>query len=213
MTPTVHTILLTGFGPFPGVPENVTAQLVPALARRARATFADTAVHTEIFDTAWTSAPQRAAALIAEHRPALALHFGVAREARGFRIERIAQNVCRDAPDATGCLPLSATLDHAGPDVRSAALDAEAIAVHLEARGFPVSLSDDAGAYLCNAVLYHSLAAAEALSDAPGEACRSGFVHIPSDLSRPPLTFPEALEGALEIVRACLTQIERTRSG
>jgi len=209
MASTTRTVLLTGFGPFPGVPENATARLVPVLAERARATFPGVAIHTEIFDTTWTSAPQRAAALIAEHRPTLALHFGVAREARGFQIERQAQNLCRIDADAAGDLPLSAKLDHRGPDVRPAALDADAIAAHLAACGFPVSLSDDAGAYLCNAVLYHSLAAVEALSDAPGAACHSGFIHIPADLSRPPLPFPRAVDGALEIVRSCLGQIER----
>lgn len=208
-----HTILLTGFGPFPGVPDNATARLVPALAKRARDAFENIAVHTAILDTAWNSAPQRAAALIAQHRPTLALHFGVAHEAHGFRIERVAANICRIATDATGCLPTSAKLDHHGPAMRPAALDTKAIALHLEACGFPVSLSDDAGAYLCNAVLYHSLAAAEALSDKQGTACLSGFVHIPADLSRPPLTFPEAVEGSLEIIRSCLAQIDRGRSG
>lgn len=204
MSATASAILLTGFGPFPGVAENATAKLVPALADLARAEFPQHEVRVEIFETAWGVAPHRAAALIAQHRPALALHFGVAREARGFQIERIARNVCRIANDVTGCGPSSAVLAHEGPDIRSAAIDADALAAHLTRLGYPVSLSDDAGAYLCNAVLYHSLGAAQALAQIEGTACRSGFIHIPADLDGPPLSFAQALEGSLEILRNCL---------
>ena len=78
-----RTILLTGFGPFPGVAENATSKLVPALAAAAREAFAEHAFLSEILDTAWDSAPARVAALLAHHKPHLALHFGVAREAQG----------------------------------------------------------------------------------------------------------------------------------
>lgn len=200
-----RAILLTGFGPFPGVAENATARLVPELALRAAEAFPEHTFHHDILETAWGAAPQRAADLIATHRPILALHFGVSRDADGFRIERTAQNVCRIAADVTGYLPAAAQLDCTGPDARTARLDTAALAAHLGARGYPVSVSDDAGAYLCNAVLYHSLAAAEGLAP---RACRAGFVHIPADLSGPPLSFAEALEGSLEIIRAVLQTID-----
>lgn len=205
MTRATRTVLLTGFGPFPGVADNATARLVPDLALRAADIFPDHTFHHDIFETAWGAAPLRAAHLIALHRPMLALHFGVAREAAGFRIERTAQNLCRIAADVTGCLPAASHLDGAGPETRTSGIDTGALAARLASRGYPVSISDDAGAYLCNAVLYHSLSAAEALAPA---ACRSGFIHIPSDLSGPPLSYPEALEGSLEIIRALLEAID-----
>lgn len=204
MSQNPREILLTGFGPFPGVAENATARLVPELALRAANAFPEYTFHHAILETAWGAAPQRAAELIATHRPILALHFGVARDADGFRIERTAQNMCRIAADVTGCLPAGAQLDCTGPDVRTAGLDTTALATRLGSLGYPVSISDDAGAYLCNAVLYHSLAAAERLVPRP---CRAGFVHIPADLSGPPLSFAEALEGSLEIIRAELQTI------
>ena len=205
MSRAARSVLLTGFGPFPGVTENATARLVPQLALRAAAVFPAYTFHHDILKTAWGAAPERAAHLIATHQPVLALHFGVAREADGFRIERTAQNLCRIAADVTGCLPTAAQLDCAGPDARTSGIDAAVLALRLEALGYPVSISDDAGAYLCNAVLYHSLAAAEALAIRP---CRSGFIHIPADLSGPPLSFPEALEGSMEIIRAMLDTID-----
>lgn len=196
-------MLLTGFGPFPGIADNATARLVPALARAAEAALPAYTFHSGILQTAWSTAPERAVNLIATHRPALALHFGVAREANGFRIETRAANACSHTSDAEGCLPHSAHLCQTGPRHRHASIDTAAVCRHLAARGFPVSLSDDAGTYLCNAVLYHSLAAAGAPHAPP---CRTGFIHIPADLSGPPLTFSMALEGALEIIRVCLDE-------
>ena len=194
------TVLLTGFGPFPGIAENETARLVPALAQTAASAFPGRVFHHEVLDTTWGAAPGRAMALITRHRPSLALHFGVAASARGFRIERCAHNICRLSPDATGCLPSDARLSHDGPDLNPVSIDTAKIEARLKARGFPVSLSDDAGGYLCNAVLYHSLTATKGLP----AACSTGFIHIPANLEGPPLSFSDALEGALEIVRACL---------
>lgn len=205
MSQGARSVLLTGFGPFPGVAENATARLVPELAQRATQAFPSYTFHHYILETAWDAAPERVAHLIATHRPALALHFGVSRQARGFQIERTAQNVCRNAADATGCLPAAAHLDSTGPPTRATRVDAERLSERLAQLGYPVSFSDDAGAYLCNAVLYRSVAAAEALAP---QACRAGFIHIPADLSGPPLSFLEALNGSVEIVRTCLDAID-----
>jgi pyroglutamyl-peptidase len=193
-------ILLTGFGPFPGVPENATARLVTALAERAREVWPAHVFEIDILDTHWTNAPQRIAELFDRFQPSLALHFGVAREAQGFRLERLARNECRHAPDAAGCLPGARHVLAHGPEVHPVSIDVDRIAARLAGAGLPVSLSEDAGAYLCNAVLYHAL---ETARDLP-EPCRAGFVHIPADLDLPSLSFDKALEGSLEIIRACL---------
>jgi pyroglutamyl-peptidase len=193
-------VLLTGFGPFPGVPENVSGTLVRHLVRAARRSMQDCRFASAVLPTEWARAPRTLAKLHADHVPILALHFGVAAETRGFRIETEARNDCRASSDARGRQPLSQRLFDDGPDVRRATLAAGAIAAELRTKGYPVSLSDDAGGYLCNAALYHSLVLAEA-ADA---GCRVGFVHIPANLDGPPLSLEQALAGALEIVRLAL---------
>ncbi|MEQ1718161.1 MAG: pyroglutamyl-peptidase I [Hyphomicrobium sp.] len=193
-------ILLTGFGPFPGVPENATGPLVMALAERARRRWPAHVFEAGILDTEWTTAPARIAELLERFQPSLALHFGVAREAQGFRLERVARNLCREAPDAAGCLPATRHILHGGPDVHPVSIDVEHIARRLSHLGLPVALSEDAGAYLCNAVLYHALETAKGLS----VPCRAGFIHIPTDLTSASLSFERALEGSLEILDACL---------
>jgi pyroglutamyl-peptidase len=202
-------ILLTGFGPFPGVPENATARLVPRLASAARDLFPAYDVVAEILPTEWAAAPQRLADLLARSGPVLALHFGVTRHAEGFRIELVGRNECKQTEDAGGCLPASGVLIEDGPPKLGCTLPAERIVDRLVRLGVPATTSEDAGGFLCNALLYHSLAAARAL-ETPRLA---GFVHLPIDLPERNaaqdrrLDMRGAIAGGLEIIAECLDAI------
>jgi pyroglutamyl-peptidase len=153
------TVLITGFGPFPGVPVNATMQLVPELAQAAARQFAGVRIATEVLATEWTSAPRRLDGLLAEIEPDLVLHFGVSPRARGFEIEARARNVCTQAPDAAGALPVGTAIRDGGAEFMAASLPAQHIVARLRRRGIPAFVSRDAGGYLCNATLYHSLGA------------------------------------------------------
>lgn len=193
-------VLLTGFGPFPGVAENATGRLVPELARQARLLFPGHRFETDVLPTQWQTAPQRLTALLRTLQPDLVLLFGVAKDAPGFRIETEAVNLCRASPDAAGLPPLAPVLVHGAANAYSTTLPTDAIVRRLKSLGLPVSLSNDAGGYLCNAALYHAL---HAIGSA-GHPCRAGFIHIPDDLSKPPLTLKDAIAGALEIIGVSL---------
>ncbi len=205
-----RTLLLTGFGPFPAMPANATGVLVPALAEAAAAAFPGLSVHAEILATEWAAAPRRLDVLLRRIEPDVVLHFGVSARARGFEIEAVGRNVRADADDACGKKPASACVRASGPDTLASTLPVAAIVARLRALGLPAYASRDAGAYLCNAVLYHSLARAAA---APG--LKRGFIHIPAALAdarpgliprrgRAALDWPGALAGGIEIVAACL---------
>src|SRR5262245_7403050 len=99
-----RSILLTGFGPFPGVPQNATSVLVPRLAEAARAELPGLDVAWDILATEWLAGTERLVAVLDERQPALALHFGVSERAQGFVIERQARNVCAPMADACGAL-------------------------------------------------------------------------------------------------------------
>lgn len=210
------TVLVTGFGPFPGVPVNATMRLLPELSRSVSRLFPDVRFAFEVLPTEWAAGPRRLNRLLAETAPDLALHFGVSSRARGFEIEQRARNACAATPDASGALPKGVAVQDGGAEHLPASLPVRHIVARLRRLGIPAFVSRDAGAYLCNAALYHSLSSAR---DASGR--RVGFVHIPATLARPgganrgrsgacPLTWEEALDGALEIVAACLG---RTRPG
>jgi pyroglutamyl-peptidase len=195
------TLLLTGFGPFPDVPKNATAKLVPDLGRRARQEFSGLRVVTRILPTEWNVGPKQLAALIQRERPVVAVHFGVTNDANGFRIETRAQNRCGAKPDAKAALPPALTLAADGPAALNATIPTRDIVRHLQALGLPAVLSSDAGDYLCNAIFYHALTA---LQDGGASPSMCGFIHIPRDFPQPQMTYAEALRGSLEIIRICL---------
>jgi pyroglutamyl-peptidase len=209
---------LTGFGPYPGVPANATALLVPRLAKAAGALFGTHDVVSEILPTEWTAAPRRLTRLLDGIDPALVLHFGVCQDAKGFQLELISRNLRTALQDAAGELPASDCVIETGPDLLATTLPAERIAARLLGLGFPCTTSDNAGSYLCNALLYHSLAAARGLP-APHLA---GFVHVPASLTghgrdgqeaHPdcPLDWRRAIAGGIEIIAACLESATELR--
>ena len=200
-------VLITGFGPFPGVPVNASMPLLAELAARAPRLFVGVHLTVAVIATEWLAAPQRLNRLLAESRPDVALHFGVSSRARGFELELRARNACSAVPDASGALPPDDKCDADGAEHLPVSLPVRQIAQRLRRLGIPAFLSRDAGAYLCNAALYHSLRLARA---APRR--RVGFIHIPAALARSapcrpgacPLGWDAAVLGALEILAGCL---------
>jgi pyroglutamyl-peptidase len=169
-------ILVTGFGPFPGVPVNASAILVAALRDAPPFGAAIARLHMAVLPTDWAEAPARARALIEELAPDLVLHFGVSARARDFQIETRAFNLRRSSPDCAGRLPGGNYVKPSGPPVLGATLPAALLVRQLGLAGIPASLSRDAGRYLCNATLYSSLLHGRSLQRPP----RIGFVHIPA---------------------------------
>ena len=87
-------ILLTGFGPFPGVAANATSLLVPRIGLAARHAFPGVAIVSHILPTEWDAGLHVVRELYANLRPEIALHFGVSGRARGFEIEARGRNHC-----------------------------------------------------------------------------------------------------------------------
>lgn len=205
MTGCSDTIVLTGFGPFPGMPENASARLVPKLVQLVERRFTAHRVVGRILPTEWVRAPADLEALYARERPKLALHFGVSERANGFVIETQGKKALRALPDASGAYP---PLDSqtSAPTALAVQLPTREIVERLQALGIAARLSDDAGAYLCNAVLYRSLE----LALAAKEPVKVGFVHIPHVIApagsggMASLDFSQALAGGLEVIRAAL---------
>jgi pyroglutamyl-peptidase len=204
-------ILLTGFGPFPSVPENASSLLVPEVAAKAGRLFRGFAVQAELIPTEWRAAEIRLSLLMTELKPVVALHFGVSSKAMGFVVEARGRNFASALSDAAGELPSDRCIAPGGPDYLPANLPAGLIVARLRRRGLPAFISRDAGAYLCNAVLYRSLDIVRRC----GPMTRNGFIHIPSTLhderrprfrSRPtcPLRWEQAIDGGLEIIAATL---------
>lgn len=179
------TVLITGFGPFPGVPQNASARLARELATQARRRHPDFRFVAAVLPVSWDAAPHRLARLIERTNPVLALHFGVSKRAGGFVLETLARNRAVPRPDHEGRAPVSSALVPGGRRELSATLPAATLAKALRTLDLETRLSKNAGTYLCNAVLYRSLAQAAARKKHRGQPGHAAlFVHIPVETGR-----------------------------
>ena len=201
------SILLTGFGPFPGVPVNISSALVARLAEAAQANYPKSAIVGATLPTEWSRGLAALELLIVRHQPDICLHFGVSHTASCLQIERQARALVNLKPDNAGAIADQDLLDCDNGVPRAATLPLQAIVSRLNALSVPLSLSDDAGSYLCNATLFSSLSLCEKLDNK--SIC--GFFHIPlvwaEDDSRGETTlgFAQCLEAGLAILDVCLT--------
>jgi len=164
-------VLLTGFGPFPGVAENPSGWLAETLAARKLAHDVD--LHGYVLPTEWDAVAALAPDLHATLQPHVMIHFGVSPRAQGLRIERSAHNQAARRHDANGRLPDTPAISPAGAARLDTGLPVARLAAHLRAQGHAASASGSCGRYLCNFLYYRSLEWANA------QGRKALFVHVP----------------------------------
>ena len=169
------TILVTGFGPFPGAPFNPTGPLVERLARLRRLALANEKFVLHIFPTSYAAVDRDLAKLIERHKPDALLMFGLAPRARTLRIETRARNTVSLLPDAGGIALRRLTIAAGDPAALAMPAPARRLLAAVRAAGVPVALSRDAGRYLCNYLCWR---AAEAAGK-PGGPRVAAFIHVP----------------------------------
>lgn len=180
------TLLVTGFGRFPGAPfnptERIVAQLGGAFARRlARLGWR---LETAILPVAWDALPAELARLEAAHAPDAVLHLGLAARRRKVTIETRAHNRRRPLSfDAAGRRAATAWIGTGAEPTRRATIAVPRMVAAL-ARATTAAPSIDAGAYLCNLALWTSLGQGK-----PGRPV--AFAHVPKG-------------GGLKDARACV---------
>ena len=165
-------VLITGFGPFPGVPFNPSAVLVKALARRRRPALAGIVRTTHIFATTYGAVDRDLPKLFAQ-KPDIVLMFGIAGSRRHVCIETRARNaVSLLYPDASGHRPQRGVIVRGGHARPGKAPFVNLLGV-LSGSAIPTRLSRDAGRYLCNYSYWR------ALERAGNGQQLVQFVHIP----------------------------------
>ncbi|MFP3920948.1 MAG: pyroglutamyl-peptidase I [Dichotomicrobium sp.] len=198
-------VLMTGFGPFPGVARNPSGWLVQTLAHTSGAA-PGCGLTAAVLPVGWRDAWGTLEPLLDSLRPRHVILFGVAAQAQGFRLEHRAHNAVAAREDAHGEHPEGERILSHGPDTLDATLPFATVAAALAAAGLPVEISHDPGRYLCNALLYHTLHWSRANPPA-----RAGFVHIPhhdpeNPDAAPPLDGARLLTGARLIVETAIRQ-------
>lgn len=169
------TILVTGFGRFPGAPFNPTGPLVLRLARLRRPRLADIKIIPHVFSTSYAAVDRDLPMLLAKHRPHAVLMFGLASRTRVLRIELRARNAVRLLPDASGLVLPRQAISPGGPAIMPMPAPARRLLAAAGATRLPATLSHDSGRYLCNYLAWR-VATAAAKIDGPQFAA---FVHVP----------------------------------
>lgn len=168
------TILVTGFGPFPGAPYNPTGPLVLRLAQMRRPCLANAKIVPHIFPTSYAAVDRDLPKLLAKHKPDALLMFGLAPRAKTIRIETRARNAVSLLPDAGGAARAN-KIALGGPSARALPAPVEQLLAAVRAVRVPVIRSHDAGRYLCNYLCWRGTAAAAKI----GGPRLAAFVHVP----------------------------------
>lgn len=179
------TLLITGFGPFPGAPYNPTDKLVRALARLRQPALADVKLIGHVFETSYAVVDRELPGLIARHKPDALLMFGLHGRARTIRIETRARNALALLPDASGKAMRRGVIAPDAPSSLAMPVPAQALLAAVRSARVPAVLSRDAGRYLCNYLCWRARAAVR--SEGPRLAA---FVHVPPVARTPRPTRP-----------------------
>ena len=148
-TDTMWKIVLTGFAPFDGRSQNASWITAKALA----AADPQLSLRAVLVPVCWGAPRQVLAPLVSQYRPGCIIAMGEG-EPGVFRLETVARNARRKRADNDGRFPERECTEIDGPEYRAATADCAALQIALSAQGVPVKLSEDAGAFLCEEMLY-----------------------------------------------------------
>ena len=165
-------ILVTGFDPFGGETVNPAWE---AVSRLPAETGGAEVVKLQI-PTMFGRAPEAVLREVERLRPDFVVSVGQAAGRTAITPERIAIN-CEEAsiPDNAGFQPAGGPVVEGGPDGYFSLLPVKEMTAAIQASGLPGKVSNTAGTYVCNHLMYHILHACH--TRYPG--MRSGFIHVP----------------------------------
>lgn len=166
-------LLLTGFEPFLDFTVNPTMRIVTELDGQEIGGFT---IISKVMPVDFHSSGQQLLSHIEEVEPDAVISLGLAAGRYKITPERIAINVKDGEPDNEGHQPVDEPIKEVGKPAYLTTLPARQMVDRLQAEGLPADISNTAGAYLCNNVMYEGLHYAETIK--PG--MRTGFIHIPA---------------------------------
>ncbi|MFD2182039.1 pyroglutamyl-peptidase I [Rhodoplanes azumiensis] len=170
------TLLITGFGRFPGAASNPTAAIVRDLIRRRRPALAAHRLVGHVFETRWDAVDRDLPMLLARETPEVVVLLGVATRADRVRIEMVARNRRTIlVPDAGGVRSDEIRIAPGAPFFRPGRFPVAHLAAALRQGGLAPLSSRHAGGYLCNYAYWRALEAAQ-MSGGPRLVV---FVHVP----------------------------------
>lgn len=164
-------ILVTGFDPFGGEPTNPAIESVKRIDEKIEGA---EIIKLEI-PTVFHKASDVVEAKIKEVKPDVILSVGQAGGRYGITVERVAINE-DDAriEDNEGNQPIDVKIREDGAPAYFATLPIKAMVEEIKKENIPASVSNTAGTFVCNHIMYQDLYLAEKYGD-----IKAGFIHVP----------------------------------
>lgn len=169
----MKTLLLTGFEPFLSFTVNPTMKIVEELNGQ---NIGDFHIIGKTMSVDFAKSGSQLISLIKEIKPDAVISLGLAGGRSKITPERIAINIKDGAADNEGNAPVDEVIHQDGPAGYLSTLPIRAMVERLKESGYASAISNTAGTYLCNNVMYeglHHIATTD--MNIP-----SGFIHIPA---------------------------------
>ncbi|CAH9060837.1 Pyrrolidone-carboxylate peptidase [Pseudoalteromonas holothuriae] len=194
------SILLTGFAPFGGESINPSWQAVSVLEGEH---IGGCIIHTKELSCEFDTSLRELHQAIDKYAPQLVLCVGQAGGRADISIERVAINV-NDAriADNAGKQPIDTQVIAGAPSAYFTNLSIKRILMALQQAELPASISNSAGTYVCNHVMYGLMH----MINQHDTHIKGGFIHIPY-LPSQALHHPNAPSMSLDMVLSALKVI------
>ena len=165
-------ILVTGFDPFGGETVNPALEAVKSLPSEIHGA----EVHWVAIPTVFYKAAEVLETAIVRYQPDAVLCIGQAGGRASLTPERVAINQ-DDAriPDNQGNQPIDTPIRQDGQAAYFSTLPIKAMVQAIKEEGLPATVSNTAGTFVCNHLMYQALY----LADKKFSDMRAGFMHIP----------------------------------
>ncbi|KQL37880.1 peptidase C15 [Bacillus sp. FJAT-25509] len=169
----MNTLLLTGFEPFLNFSINPTEEIVKELNDQVVGSYQ---IIGKVLPVDFNTAGNELLNLFHTYNPSAVISLGLAGGRYKITPERIAINCNDGAADNKGNKFDGAKIDAEGPDGLFSTLPIQKVVNELNNHKFPAEISDSAGTYLCNNVMYQMLNELKKIN----KQIPSGFIHIPA---------------------------------
>ncbi|NP_001018362.1 pyroglutamyl-peptidase 1 [Danio rerio] len=186
------TVVVTGFEPFGEHTVNASWVAVQELEKLGLGD--DINLHVAEVPVEYQAVQNLLPSLWKDHLPQLVVHVGVSGMATTVTLEQCGHNQGYMRMDNCMFCPVSRCCVDGGPDCIHSVIDMDMVCkrVNSSGLGVSVSVSKDAGRYLCDYTYYMSLFVGEG---------RSAFVHVP------PLDKPYSAEDLARALRAIIREM------
>ena len=196
-------LLITGFEAFLENEENPTEEILKLLPNSIYGNSITKVLLPVVYDECF----EILLPIIDDVKPDVIINLGLAGGRKAISLERVAININDSKQkDNKGNIPQDEVIIESGESAYFSTLPIKQMMKNIQIKNIPVEISNSAGTYVCNNLMYHVL---HYICDS-NMSIKAGFIHVPfmsEQLDNPKetsLPFDIILEGVIDAIKTCL---------